>query len=265
MTAAHPVACVVVAAGSGSRLGAGVPKALVPLAGRPLLAHAIEGVAAAVDADGSPAVDVLVVVGPPDRLAQVDEVVAASWPVRRPAIVRAGGADRVASVRAGLTALPASTAVVLVHDAARCLMPAAMFAAVVAAVRSGHDAVVPGMAVVDTVKLVDVGDGPPWRVRSTPARVSLRAVQTPQGFRRQVLDAAHRTADGANGAGAPVEVTDDAGLVEAAGGEVSVIPGHADGLKITTAEDLRVAEWALLARAARAAPAAGVPVSVVSG
>ena len=116
----------------------------------------------------------------------------------------AGGAERTESVAAGLAALDTGCDVVLVHDAARCLTPTTVFDRVVAAVRAGADGVVPGLAVVDTVKTVDA-EG---LVTGTPDRVSLRAVQTPQGFRRAVLLAAH-----ASGAVA----TDDAALVERRG------------------------------------------------
>lgn len=139
--------------------------------------------------------------------------------------VVAGGAERTHSVAAGLAALRADVDVVLVHDAARCLAPASLFDRLVAAVREGADAVVPGLPVTDTIKQVDA-DGV---VIATPERSSLRAVQTPQGFRRTMLTQAH-----ASGA----EATDDAALVERAGGRVVVIDGDALAFKVTTADDL---------------------------
>lgn len=216
------VGVVVVAAGSGSRLGAGVPKAFVLLGGRPLLARALDAVAAL------PGLASLVVVAP-EGMADPG---APEWTgVELPPGTRvvAGGAERSASVAAGLAALDPGCDVVLVHDAARCLTPVAVFDRVVAAVRDGHAGVVPGVPVVDTVKVVDA-DG---LVTATPDRTSLRAVQTPQGFRREVLEAAH-----AGGA----DATDDAGLVEALGHRVLVVEGDVRAFKVTTALDLAHAE-----------------------
>lgn len=235
MRAAVTVACIVVAAGSGTRLGAGLPKAFVALRGRSLLEHA----SCAAVAGGT---DLLVVVHPPGMSAAA---AAAAEPSRaaRTVLVE-GGADRVASVRAGLAALGTGVDVVLVHDAARCLAPPSMFRDVAAAVRAGHGAVAPGLPVVDTVKQVSGDGGPPWPVVTTLARPSLRIAQTPQGFRPDVLVNAH-TRGGAHATWA----TDDAGLVEAAGGRVVMIPGHPDALKITGPEDLPRAEAVLAARA----------------
>lgn len=142
--------------------------------------------------------------------------------------VVAGGAERSDSVAAGLAALPHGVGIVLVHDAARALTPPAVFERVVEAVRHGRSAVVPALAVTDTIKMVDARD----HVVSTPDRNALRAVQTPQGFLRQTLERAHREAGGA--------VTDDAGLVEGLGEAVFVVPGDPRSRKITDAEDLAV-------------------------
>ncbi|HMM96180.1 2-C-methyl-D-erythritol 4-phosphate cytidylyltransferase [Phycicoccus sp.] len=217
-TAARGVGVVVVAAGSGSRLGAGLPKAFVPLAGRPLLGWALDTVAQL------PGLGSVVVVAP----ASLADPAAAAWSgVTLPPGTRvvAGGAERTDSVAAGLAALDPGCDVVLVHDAARCLAPLAVFERVVAAVRAGHAGVVPGVPVVDTVKGVDARGV----VTGTPARDGLRAVQTPQGFRRDVLAAAH-----AGGAAAP----DDAALVEALGHEVLVVDGDLRAFKVTTVDDL---------------------------
>jgi len=142
--------------------------------------------------------------------------------------VVAGGAERGDSVSAGLAALDASVDLVLVHDAARCLTPSAVFARVVAAVEGGAVAVVPGIPVIDTVKQVDASG----RVVATPDRASLRAVQTPQGFRRDVLTRAHAVSS---------EATDDAGLVERLGEPVLVVEGDRLALKVTTPDDLEAA------------------------
>lgn len=148
-----------------------------------------------------------------------------------------GGLDRAASVRRGLAQLRQDITLVLVHDAARCLAPVSLFHEVIEALRAGHEAVVPGLPVADTIKQVDL-DGV---VVATVERAHLRAIQTPQGFTRRVLNHAHTVDPGAH-------VTDDAGLVEATGVPVRVIPGDARALKITTPHDLRVAA-ALLATA----------------
>ena len=154
----------------------------------------------------------------------------------------AGGATRSASVRNGLAAVPADATIICVHDAARPFATAELYSAVIAAVQAGADCAIPGIAVTDTIKIVD-GDGV---VQATPDRSSLRAVQTPQAFRAEALRAAH--ADGA-------ESTDDAALVEGAGGRVVVIAGSEDNRKITYPADLAWAEARL------AAVAAGVSVA----
>lgn len=140
-----------------------------------------------------------------------------------------GGAERSESVARGLARLHPDDDVVLVHDAARCLAPAALFERVAAALAGGDEAVVPGLPVTDTVKAVDA-EG---YVTSTPDRAGLRAVQTPQGFSVPLLRRAH-----AGGAGA----TDDAGLVERLGVAVRVVPGDPLAVKVTTAADLEHAE-----------------------
>jgi 2-C-methyl-D-erythritol 4-phosphate cytidylyltransferase len=140
----------------------------------------------------------------------------------------AGGATRSDSVRAGLAAVPADATVICVHDAARPLASPDLYSRVVAAVEAGADGAVPGLRVTDTVKLVDATGS----VVSTPDRALLRAVQTPQAFRAEVLRSAHA------GGG---EATDDAELVERAGGMVVVVDGETANRKITLPEDL---EWA---------------------
>lgn len=141
-----------------------------------------------------------------------------------------GGAERSDSVAAGLRALEGvEPQHVLIHDTARCLAPAAVFARVVAALQAGDRAVVPGLPVADTIKLVDAEH----RVQHTPERALLRAVQTPQGFARDVIVRAHASGDRA---------TDDAALVEALGVPVRVVDGDALAFKITDRADLQRAE-----------------------
>ncbi|WFE62659.1 2-C-methyl-D-erythritol 4-phosphate cytidylyltransferase [Micromonospora sp. WMMD714] len=219
------VAVLVPAAGAGVRLGPGGPKALRLLGGEPLLVHAVRRIAAA------PSVHTVVVAAP---AAEVDAVRRLLDPVA-PVLVVAGGAERQASVANALAAVPPGPAIVLVHDAARALTPSALVEAVAAAVRSGHQAVIPVLPVVDTIKEVDA-DGV---VLGTVDRSALRAVQTPQGFRREVLAAAHAAA------GDPL--TDDAGLVEQQGVPVFCVPGSEYALKVTRPFDLTLAEQLLAA------------------
>lgn len=223
-------AALVPAAGRGERLGPGVPKALRLLAGQPMLVHAVHALAA------SGAVDLVVVAAPADN---IDDVASLFTELEFGAdvIVVAGGEERQDSVARALISLPDDVDVVLVHDAARPLVPSELVSAVVAAVRSGHPAVVPGLSVVDTVKEVDTAEV----VTRTVDRTSLRAIQTPQGFSREALQQAHASAD----LSAPA--TDDAGLAERLGIPVFVIPGHEEALKVTRPLDVVFAE-AILAR-----------------
>lgn len=218
--------CVVVAAGAGTRLAAGRPKAFVELAGVTLLEHAVSRVHEAGLAD-------VVAVVPGDLVGQARELLDGR------AVVVAGGADRRASVALGLAALGPDVDVVLVHDAARCLAPPPLVAAVAAAVGEGAVAVVPGLEVADTVKQVDARGV----VVGTVERTALRAVQTPQGFAREVLQRAHAEV------AAEATATDDASLVEQVGLPVLVVPGDPLAFKVTTPDDLARAEW-LLARPA---------------
>lgn len=207
------VAAIVAAAGRGERLGAQMPKALVEVCGAPLVVHAVNRLRAA-------GCDVVIVAAPHEAV----DGFAALLPG---ATVIAGGATRQASVAAALQMLPTDVDVVLVHDAARGLAPAAVAETVIAAVRAGADAVVPVQPVADTVKEVDSAG---W-VRRTLDRAALRAVQTPQGFRRLVLERAHQSASSGDS-------LDDASLVEALGLTVRTVPGDPAALKVTTPVDL---------------------------
>ena len=142
-----------------------------------------------------------------------------------------GGATRSDSVRAGLACVPGTADIVVVHDAARPLASRGLFARVIDAIRAGADAAVPALPVVDTLKRVQERD-----VVETVSREGLVAVQTPQAFRIEVLRAAHAR-DGID--------TDDAALVEAAGGKVVVVEGERRNLKLTRADDLELAQMLL--------------------
>jgi 2-C-methyl-D-erythritol 4-phosphate cytidylyltransferase len=208
---------IVVAAGSGARFGGA--KQFRALGDSRLVDRAVETAARACDG--------VVVVLPAGT----------GWDGPTVAATVTGGETRADSVRAGLAAVPDDVDVILVHDAARPLASDALFRAVSDAVRAGADGVVPGLPVSDTIKRVD-GD----RVHETVPRDSLVAVQTPQGFRAAALRAAH--ADGEDG-------TDDAALVERAGGTVVVVPGEPTNVKVTAPEDLVLVEAFLTAERAR--------------
>ncbi len=232
-------AAVIPAAGRGVRLGPGAPKALRVLGGTPMLIHAIRAMAA------SRAVSLVVVVAPPDGAPEVKHLLDEhALPERTDYLVVPGGETRQESVRLGLEALPEDVAVVLVHDAARPLVPVDTVDAVAAAVRDGAPAVVPALPLADTVKEVEPAatPGEPEPVLATPVRARLRAVQTPQGFDRDTLERAH-TEVAVDGEGA----TDDAGMVERLGRPVVVVPGHEEAFKVTRPLDLVLAE-AVLAR-----------------
>jgi len=228
------VAAVLTAAGTGSRLGADLPKALVLLAGLPLVAHAAARLA------DSGQVHELVVTAPAEHLPAVRAAVAAV--VHLPVQTVAGGPSRQASVAAGLAALDRRPEIVLVHDAARPLASTGLVRRLVQTVRAGHPAVVPALPVIDTIKEVDDAD-PPRAVRTVERR-HLRAVQTPQAFRAELLRRAHAAAAHLAG-GEATAASDDAGLVERLGSEVRVVAGEATAMKITTARDLAIAELLL--------------------
>ncbi|MFG3430184.1 2-C-methyl-D-erythritol 4-phosphate cytidylyltransferase [Streptomyces californicus] len=232
-------AAVIPAAGRGVRLGPGTPKALRALGGTPILIHAVRAMAA------SRAVSLVVVVAPPDGAAEVKHLLDAhALPERTDYLVVPGGETRQESVRLGVETLPEDVAVVLVHDAARPLVPVDTVDAVAGAVRDGASAVVPALPLADTVKEVEPAGTPgePERVTATPVRARLRAVQTPQGFERATLERAHAEV-AVDGEGA----TDDAGMVERLGFPVVVVPGHEEAFKVTRPLDLVLAE-AVLAR-----------------
>jgi len=234
-------AAVVPAAGRGERLGPGAPKALRELGGVPLLVHAVRALTR------SRAVTLVVVVAPPDGVATVRSLLdshGAGGDEGPEVLVVAGGATRQESVRLGLAALPPQIDVVLVHDAARPLVPVEVVDAVARAVHEGAMAVVPAVPLADTVKQVGPAPAPgrPEPVLGTPDRSTLRAVQTPQGFRRELLESVHKQA-----LSEAVDATDDAGLVERFGGQVVLVPGHEEAFKVTRPLDLVLAE-AVLAR-----------------
>lgn len=212
------VAAIIPAAGSGTRLGADVPKAFVEVNGLSLLARSALTM--------SEVADIVIVAAPESHLkiaAECLDVVDAD------VHVVAGGLTRQDSVQRALTHVPDDVEIVLVHDAARAFAPLSVCQSVVAAVQAGAVAVVPVIPVVDTIRHVSAGVALDVVDRSTLGRV-----QTPQGFRRDALVDAYQHA-------AQVE-TDDAALVAARGHEVVVVQGSERSLKVTTVDDLLVAE-----------------------
>jgi 2-C-methyl-D-erythritol 4-phosphate cytidylyltransferase/2-C-methyl-D-erythritol 2,4-cyclodiphosphate synthase len=221
-------AVLLVAAGEGRRFGGGVRKALVELAGRPLLAHSLERVA------GLPGIEQVILVVHPDDIGATHRLLETRGSSGRCVRVVPGGRERFDSVRRGLAEVSDEIDHVLVHDAARPLVPRSVVEAVMReTVSSG--AAAPGVAVKDTVKRIDA-EG--FGVENVP-RDGLVAVQTPQGFRKELLARALRAWDGGPAAGSP---TDETQVVERFGARVAVVPGAEENLKITTPFDLAQAE-----------------------
>lgn len=210
---------IVPAAGSGERLGAGIPKAFVTLDDRTMLDHAVDGLLA------SGVIDRVIVAVPETLVGETRSLLG-----ERVTVV-AGGAERPDSVRLALAAV-GDADFVLVHDAARPLTPAEQIRRVVTALEEGMRAVIPVLPVVDTIKAVDANGA----VLGTPERSGLRAVQTPQGFETALLCRAYQQT---------AAVTDDASLVENLGVPVQTVDGDPLAFKVTTPLDLRLARAVL--------------------
>jgi 2-C-methyl-D-erythritol 4-phosphate cytidylyltransferase len=210
-------AAIIVAAGTGERLGAGRPKAFVPLAGKPMVTYAVEAFSAAT------AIDHIVVVVPPGErdLPGLDGVVTTP-----------GGTTRQDSVAAGLDACGSDVRVIAIHDAARPLVTPELIDRTVAALTPPWDAVAPGVAVADTLKVVDSRRA----VLRTVDRTGVWTVQTPQVSTRAVLERVH-----ARGASPADTATDDLSLIERAGGRVRLIEGDPSNFKVTHVGDLAFA------------------------
>lgn len=228
MPSPRDVGVIIVAAGQGTRVGGATPKQFLEIAGKPMLLRSITPFAR------HPEVAHVVVVLPADFVIERP-----AWlnPQRAgfPLSVVAGGAERSDSVAAGLAALHRACRFVLVHDAARPFVAAGLIDRVLVAVRAGQ-AVVPALPVTDTIKEMDPDDA--TRIARTVLRDRLRRVQTPQGFPREMLVEAHAAARREGWS-----ATDDAALVEQAGGTVRIVDGSPRNLKVTTAEDLEFAEY----------------------
>ncbi|HST24354.1 MAG TPA: 2-C-methyl-D-erythritol 4-phosphate cytidylyltransferase [Gaiellaceae bacterium] len=213
---------VLVAAGRGERLGGDRPKAFASLRGRPLLAESLERL------EASDWVDAIVVVAP-EGWEEPSILVAEELGCGKVTATITGGASRAESVRLGVAETDADAVALLVHDAARPLLPEAVIERVLAALTAGWDGAVPGLPVADTIKRMD-GE----QIVETLARGELRAVQTPQAFAADVLRKALE--------GDIAAASDCASLVEARGGRVTVVEGDPRLLKVTTPEDLALVE-----------------------
>jgi 2-C-methyl-D-erythritol 4-phosphate cytidylyltransferase len=222
---------IVPAAGSGNRMGRDVSKQYLSLGGRPLLVHTLKVF------EECPLVDALLVVVPPQDIEFVRNTVLAPWDMKKVAGVIPGGKERQDSVRAGIEALDPDTGVVIIHDAVRPFITFEMISQCIRAARE-EGAVTVGVPLKDTVKEV----APDGRVMRTCDRSLLWLTQTPQAFRRDIIENAHRAAvrDGFSG-------TDDTALVERLGIAVRMIRGDYSNIKITTPEDLVIAEALLSA------------------
>ncbi|MCI6206091.1 MAG: 2-C-methyl-D-erythritol 4-phosphate cytidylyltransferase [Corynebacterium glucuronolyticum] len=215
------VFALVAAAGKGTRLGADLPKAYVPLRGRTLVERTVTAIETAEVAD-----EILVIVHP-------DMEAYARRTLRGHDVTFVhGGAERFDSVAQGLKAIPDADGVVLIHDAARALTPPGLFARVTRSVLEGNEAVIPTVPVTDTIKVVEN-----HAVIDTPDRSTLRAVQTPQGFNLAALRAANEAFFAE-----PFDATDDASIMEHAGHTVMTVAGDPMAFKITTPIDLLLAE-----------------------
>jgi 2-C-methyl-D-erythritol 4-phosphate cytidylyltransferase/2-C-methyl-D-erythritol 2,4-cyclodiphosphate synthase len=210
----NKTAAIIAAAGAGNRLGADLPKALVKLVDKTLVEHAVANLA--------PIAQFIIVTAPTGIVDDYKKILGDSVEVIE------GGQLRSDSIRLALSKIPNQYEFVLVHDAARALAPTTLAATVIAQLINGEQAVIPALDVIDTIKEVDSKG----YVRNTPERSSLRAVQTPQGFIRSILERAHAASE---------DATDDATLVEAIGVGVKVIAGEERALKITTKSDLATA------------------------
>lgn len=212
-------AAIIAGAGSGHRLGADLPKALVKLIDKTLVEHAVNSLA--------PVAQLIVVTAPAGFEDQFKSTLGDQVKVIT------GGVLRSDSIRVALAEIGNEYEFVLVHDAARAIASTQLATKVINELANGEQAVIPALDVVDTIKEIDANG----YVRNTPERANLRAVQTPQGFVKSVLAHAHASAE---------DATDDAALVEAIGIKVKVIAGEERALKITTKSDLARAVEILL-------------------
>lgn len=222
---------VVVAAGRGTRFGDKLPKQFHPMAGKPLLAHAL------VPLNAHPRIENIIIVGAEEWLAYIAAEIIEPFGFQKITRIVAGGKERQDSVLAGVQALERPALPVVIHDAARPLVTAELIDRVLDGLQ-GADACVPGIPSPDTVKQIEAS----W-VQYTLDREKLRLIQTPQAFRAGALLQALQQIT----AGEQV-VTDEATLIERMGGRVRVVEGDRQNFKITTALDFQLAEYIIKER-----------------
>lgn len=220
------IAVILVAAGDGARLGAGIPKALVKVGSLSLLEHALKNILEAKD------LAQVVVASHEDRVAEFSAIATAFVGDRVPVSLTPGGLSRQGSIANALAVVNSGIDIVLVHDAARCFTPAEVFNRVAQAVSESGFGVVPVLPVADTIKQVEKDV-----VLGTIDRDSLRVAQTPQGFKLSELKAAYESA--------VEDFTDDASLMQSTGAVIRSVQGDAKAFKITVPADLEYAELLL--------------------
>ena len=221
------VTAIILAAGEGRRMGGDLPKPYLPIAGRPMVLRALDRIFS------SPLVEKVILVVAAADMKRCKLMLGTDVALRdRPWFLQIGGTTRQQSAQRGLEKITPDADIVMIHDAARPFVTAALIERCVeiAAVRG---AAVPGLPARDTIKVVS----PDYRVQSTPERSSLWEIQTPQVFKRELIVAAHEEAE-RNG----LQVTDDAMAVERFGKPVYLVEGERTNFKITLPEDVWLAE-----------------------
>lgn len=232
------VSVIIAAAGSARRMG-GIDKIFLELDGMPVLAQVVRTF------EEDPHIDEIVIAVREDRIAQCRSGIVDRFGFRKVSEIVPGGAERADSVRHALETISPDASIILVQDGARPFSGPDITERVLAAV-CDKGAAVPAVPLKDTVKIVETEKGRE-QVVSTPNRSTLRAVQTPQGFEADLLRRVYGLT-GTSGVPDPAGITDDASLVEAAGGTVLIVEGSEDNIKITTAEDVEKAQLILRRR-----------------
>ena len=227
------VTAIIVAGGRGVRMGLAVKKQYAELSGRPVLCHTLSAFAR------HPGISALVLAAPQEDFGFLQEKVLPLVSPQRPVVLAPGGAERQDSVLSGLSRVDPGCEIVLVHDGVRPFAGRELISACIAAARE-HGAAIAAVPASDTIKTADENGF----VRDTLDRGSVWLTQTPQAFRLPLLLSAHRRAQKLG-----LLATDDAALVEAAGGRVKLVPGSRQNIKLTTIEDLELAQAIFQSRA----------------
>lgn len=217
---------IVVAAGKGERFGGNIPKAMLELAGIPLMAHSLQTL------NKSPYIDKIILVTSKELIPICEKDIIQKYSLIRVDDIVEGGKERQDSVMAGLKAIHRPTAKILIQDAARPFLTEKMIEKTFSALKH-YDGAVIGTKLTDTIKMLSDD----YRIEKTVSRNNLWSVQTPQSFNYPILIQAYQ-----NALDSKIEMTDDAGLLEQLGRNIKLIPGSKFNIKITTPEDLALAE-----------------------